>query len=223
MARRSMHIGLGCSTMVAMSPLVQKLLVGGLGTVVGALIALFGVAVSQFITGRRESLARYDAHVTRLLAKRYELYLRYVDVLDRNADHLMGEHLLKEKPVTVLETHQIEREMKMFASAEVVAVADNYRDLVRKAASEADTMTRADREELSLQLSFASNAMLAAMRADLAIDRLAYGKARHRYRLFDRLLRAETASHIELRNRVNDVRQTDAATAMDSDGGNGEP
>jgi hypothetical protein len=208
--------------MVAMSPLVQKLLVGGLGTVIGAVVALFGVAVSQFFTGRRESLARYDAHVTRLLAKRYELYLRYIDVLDRNADHLIGEHLLKEKPVTVLETHQIEREMKLFASAEVVVVADSYRDLVRRAAADASTMTEADRRELSLELSFGSNAMLAAMRADLAIDRLAYGKARHRYRLFDRLLRAETASHIELRNRINDVRQSDAKTAMDSDGGGGD-
>src|SRR5262245_41042135 len=122
--------------MVAMSPLVQKLLVGGLGTVIGAVVALVGVAVSQFFTGRRESLARYDAHVTRLLAKRYELYLRYIDVLDRNADHLTGVHLLKGKPVSALETHQIEREMKLFASPEVVYVADNYRDLVRKAATD---------------------------------------------------------------------------------------
>ena len=60
-------------------------LVGPIG---GALVALAGVAVTIASTSFRDRKARINANLTRLVEKRYDLYLRYIDILDYQEDRL---------------------------------------------------------------------------------------------------------------------------------------
>lgn len=181
-----------------MTPLEQTLITAAAGGGAGATVTFVGVLITQLATGRRESRARYEAHLTRVIAKRYELYSSYLEILDRNADALTSAAMLTDREVTVSETHMIEKDMALFANTDVLAVAEIYRDGIRRAALTASGMSEKELERLRLDLSLASHALLAAMRTDVGIDSLSFGTRRGRKRVFGRLAGNAVVSHVEV-------------------------
>jgi hypothetical protein len=172
-----------------------------------AVIALVGVFLGMAVAGRREKKSRHNEYVSRLVEKQFELYQKYHEILDRNVDALTGDRHFDDQDTTYVDTHFIERDMRMFASNEVLAVADLYRDCVRLIAMHWNQSSAADRSVMRHSASKASSVLLAAIRADLGIDALTYFSKRSKLKSFKHLLKSE----------LKDVRMPKQASAPDSD------
>ncbi|MGB6161544.1 MAG: hypothetical protein WCF33_21560 [Pseudonocardiaceae bacterium] len=152
-----------------MSPALTLLqLLGPLG---GAIIAFFSVVTASYATGRRERKNRTNVHLSRLIDKRYDLYVEYMDILDTNADVLLGDTTLSEREITVSQLLSLERRMKVYASNDVLEAFEFYRDCMRQLASGFEKMSNTEKSRLRYELEVSSTLALAMIRADLQIDR----------------------------------------------------
>lgn len=142
-----------------------------IGPVGGALIALGGVALTNFMTGLRERRARTEMHLSRLVSRRYDLYMRYINVLDKNADILSGDDLMSlDEGEIYSEILSLEREMAVFASGDVLATFELCRDAIRAIALQWEAADAAAKGRLRNNLNRATTAALAMVRADLQVD-----------------------------------------------------
>ncbi|MFD4191792.1 hypothetical protein [Amycolatopsis thermoflava] len=152
------------------------------GPLVGGILALAGVAVTQWFTARRERKNRNDAHLSRLVDKRYELYLDYLTTMEENANIFVGENWTNADADEVLERlvkHGLH--LQVFASQTVLGAMDEYRDVMRRLGNW-DNLEVADRGELARELDIVSAMVIQAVRADLKIDSYESPWMRFRYR-----------------------------------------
>ncbi|WP_328851246.1 hypothetical protein OG994_25770 [Micromonospora globbae] len=129
-------------------------------TAVTGAAAFVGVLVGSWFNARREAKARHDAYVSKLVERRYDLYQRYINILDRHQDELTGADLLTDMGVTISDTHKVEREMRLFASDDVLAIADEYRDHLRSVAQTWSGLNETQRNELDAKLHLAKGRLV---------------------------------------------------------------
>jgi hypothetical protein len=161
------------------------------GPFVGGTIAFVGVMLTQWFTGYRERKNRTNTHLSRLIDKRYDLYIAYIDVVNDNADIFMGTNLSGADPDDVLwRLMPLERNMQVFASSTVIGAIEEYRDCLRKLALW-DTFDEQQRDALQREEHIVSHMALEVIRADLKIDSYESRLARRRnFRLVKRKMRA---------------------------------
>jgi hypothetical protein len=184
------------------------------GPLVGGAIAFLGVVLTQWFTGRRERKNRTNAHLSRLIEKRYDLYVAYIDVLNENADIFMGENLSGADPDEVVRRLiPLERNMQVFASNSVIGTIDEYRSCLRKLAIW-DALDDEQRHELQREEHIVSHMALEAIRADLKID--SYENWLSRLSTVRRVKRKMMAYMPEI-NRVAAERVTGRSKSGDTD------
>jgi hypothetical protein len=115
---------------------------------VGGGLTLAGVILTTILTALRERKNRSNIHLSRLIERRYDLYLDYLDVLTRNASLFRSE----DDPRTpnpddlYMELARLEESMQVFASRMVLDAFEEYRECIRQLRSwnEVDDATQAD-------------------------------------------------------------------------------
>ncbi|NKQ54976.1 hypothetical protein HFP15_19005 [Amycolatopsis sp. K13G38] len=142
-----------------------------ISTLVGGGLTLLGVLITAGLTGRRERKNRSNVHLSRLLDRRYDLYLAYLDVMTRNASLLRGEDDPRTPDVDGLyvELARFEERMQAFASHMVLGAFEEYRECIRNLLS----WNAADEQERArlLTLERAVHTLsLAAIREDLGVE-----------------------------------------------------
>ncbi|MFI5590138.1 hypothetical protein ACIA5G_34185 [Amycolatopsis sp. NPDC051758] len=144
-------------------------------TIVAALagggLTLLGAVATAGLTSLRERKNRSNVHLSRLIERRYDLYLAYLDVMTRNASLFRGEQDPRTPDIDALyvELARLEEDMQVFASRMVLDAFEEYRECIRKLVSWND----ADEEEqaLLLELERAVHTLsLAVVREDLGIE-----------------------------------------------------
>jgi hypothetical protein len=185
------------------------------GPLVGGTIAFVGVMLTQWFTGHRERKNRTNTHLSRLIDKRYDLYIAYIDVVNDNADIFMGTNLSGADPDDVLRRLMpLERNMQVFASSTVIGAIEEYRDCLRKLALW-DTLDEQRRDALQREEHIVSHMALEAIRADLKID--SYESRLARRRNFRRVKRKMRAYMPEI-NRVAAERAASESSSPDDRG-----
>ena len=172
-----------------------------LGTLGGAFVAFAGIVTTNYATGRRERKNRSNAHLSRLIEKRYDLYLEYIDILDTNADMFLGDEMLSDRKVTVSQLQSLEHRMRVYASEDVLTAFEFYRDCMRRLAADFDSMIYEEQGKLRYEIEVSSTLALAMIRADLEVD--AYDsrqKRRMRKRALNRTMRNEADNFKEIAN-----------------------
>jgi hypothetical protein len=140
------------------------------GPLAGGAVAFLGVVLTQWFTGHRERKNRTHTHLSRLIDKRYDLYIAYIDVINDNAGIFMETNYSGADPDEVLSRLlPLERSMQVFASSTVIGAVEQYRECLRKLALWA---TLDDQQQAALQREehIVSHMVLEAIRVDLQID-----------------------------------------------------
>ncbi|QKV74123.1 hypothetical protein [Amycolatopsis sp. Hca4] len=193
------------------------------GPLVGGVIAFIGVMLTQWFTARRERKNRTNTHLSRLIDKRYDLYIEYVNVINDNAGILLGENYSGADPDDVLQRLvPLERNMQVFASSTVIGALEEYRDVMRRLASW-DILEEQQQAELQREEHIVSHLALEAIRADLKID--SYESWLARRRNFRRVKRTMLAYMPEI-DRVaaeRAARRVDAPERSSEDDGGTSP
>lgn len=183
---------------MSVNPALQQLL-GPLG---GAVVAFVGVLAANYATGRREQKNRSNAHLSRLIDKRYDLYVEYMDILDANADLFLGDDILGDREITTSRLLALELRMKVYASSDVLAAFEHYRDCMRRLTN-FGKMTPEEQGDLRYDVVVSSTLALAMIRADLQIDLYDSRRQRQlRRRAVKRLMRDETENFKDIANEL---------------------
>lgn len=141
-------------------------IIGPLG---GAIIALIGVMVSSLLSGGREHKAREDTHFSHILDRRYTLYVEYLDALDKGMTIFSGSNFMHADPDELVnKLAALERQMRVFASGEVLAAFGAYNDCVRLLSQE--RLDSEERHDVVTRGQRSADVSLTMVRADLRID-----------------------------------------------------
>jgi hypothetical protein len=68
---------------------------------VSAAIAFVGVILGLATAGYRENKGRRHTYTQRVADKQFDLYLRYIEVMNRNFDELTGDRRMTDKGVFI--------------------------------------------------------------------------------------------------------------------------
>lgn len=135
-----------------------------------AVSGFVGVLVTQWLTGRRERQGRVHAKLLKLMDKRYELYMDYIDTLSKNHEIFTGSGRSDLDPDEVLnKLVPLEQQMRVFASSNVLSALDLYRDHLRAWSALGDP-DEASREQAVRMESALLALALASFREDLGVE-----------------------------------------------------
>jgi hypothetical protein len=183
-----------------------------ISTLVGGGLTLLGVLVTASLTSRRERKNRSNVHLSRLIERRYDLYLAYLDIMTRNASLLRGEEDPRTPDIDDLyvELARLEEDMQVFASNMVLEAFEEYRECIRNLLSwnEAD---EEERDRLLILERLVHTLSLAAIREDLGVEGFEPKWRRRRVRRAMKLFKRKLGQKTLLPG------PTEATAALDSD------
>ncbi|MFE0023392.1 hypothetical protein [Amycolatopsis sp. NPDC059021] len=140
-------------------------------TLIGGGLTLLGGVVTAGLASLRERKNRSNVHLSRLIERRYDLYLAYLDVMTRNASLFRSE----EDPRTpnlndlYVELARLEESMQVFASNIVLDAFEEYRECIRELLLWNDVNEEEQTRLLALERAV-HTLSLAVIREDLGVE-----------------------------------------------------